>query len=311
MARPMSGSAWNSLKARADSVCGTPDLVNQDDPANVCVMAQALVFARTGSASYRTNVVTALRSVANGTGYSGRALALGRELAAYVISADLIDLKNYDPALDASFRSRIDSLLTITTTSGPASLIDCHEERPNNWGTHCGTSRAAVAAYLGDTTELARVAKVFKGWLGDRASYAGFSYGDVSWQCNSSAPVGVNPAGCTKEGHVIDGVLPDDQRRAGSFTWPAPQENYVWEALQGAFAQAVILHRAGYDVFNWQNKALLRAVTWLHSQNNYPAQGDDSWEPHLVNFFYGTSFPAPLPATPGKNVGWTDWSHGR
>jgi len=62
----------------------------------------------------------------------------------------------------------------------------------------------------------------------------------------------------TKDGHRIDGVLPDDQRRGGSFGWPAPRENYVWEALQGALAQAVILHRAGYDVWNWEDRALLR-----------------------------------------------------
>ena len=45
---------------------------------------------------------------------------------------------------------------------------------------------------------------------------------------------------------VDDGVLPDDQRRSGGFVWPPTKENYVWEALQGAIAQAVILHRAGF-----------------------------------------------------------------
>ncbi len=305
---PMSGPAWTSLKAAADRSCGTPDLENQDDPTNVCVMAKALVYARTGTASYADGVVSALRSVVNSGAYGGRALALGRELAAYVISADLIQLRTYDPALDASFRTRIRALSTAVTTQA-GTIIDCHEDRPNNWGTHCGGSRAAVAAYLGDTAQLQRIAQVFKGWLGDRSSYAGFSYGDLSWQANSSAPVGVNPAGATKSGRDIDGVLPDDQRRAGGFTWPPPKENYVWEALQGAFAQAVILHRAGYDVFSWQDEALLRAVTWLHEQADFPATGDDSWIPHLVNYYYGTSFPAPSPSSPGKNVGWTDWTH--
>ena len=164
---------------------------------------------------------------------------------------------------------------------------------------------------MGDTTQLARVAQVFKGWLGDRASYAGFDYGSLSWQCDSSKPVGINPKGCTKNGHSIDGVLPDDQRRGGNFTWPPPKENYPYEALQGALAQAVILHRAGYDVFNWQDRALLRAFQWLHTQNNFPAEGDDTWQPHVVNHFYKTSFPAPVPSKPGKNVGWTDWSHGK
>ena len=31
----------------------------------------------------------------------------------------------------------------------------------------------------------------------------------------------------------------------------------------------------------------------------------------IVNHAYGTSFPAALPAQPGKNMGWTDWTLGR
>ena len=81
----------------------------------------------------------------------------------------------------------------------------------------------------------------------------------------------------------------------------------MWEALQGALAQAVILSRAGYAVWEWQDQALLRAVTWLHQECNYPASGDDTWEPHVVDHFYLSRFPAPIPSSPGKNVGWTDW----
>ena len=309
LALPASGTAWNNVKSAADQSCGSPDLSNQDQGNNVCILAKALVFARTGQSSYRNDVISALSAIVNSGTYNGRALALGRELAAYPIAADLIDLKNYDPAFDTSFRAKIRSLLTTHTDSGPASLVECHERRPNNWGAHCGASRAAVAAYLGDTAELARAAQVLKGYFGDRSSYAGFIYGDLDWQCNASTPVGINPTGCTRDGHSIDGVVPDDQRRGGGFTWPPPKENYVWEGLQGAVAQAVILKRAGYDVFNWQNQALLRAVQFLHSQSNFPAEGDDTWTPHLVNFYYGTQFPAPVPTSPGKNMGWTDWTH--
>ena len=223
--------------------------------------------------------------------YNGQALALGRELAAYVIAADLIDLKEYDPALDRSWRTKLGTLLTTPTNDGPANLIECHERRPNNWGTHCGASRAAVAAYLGDSAQLERVAQVFRGWLGDRSAYAGFSYGDLAWQCDPAKPVGINPAGCMRDGHVLDGVLPDDQRRSGGFSWPPPQENYVYEALQGALVQAVILQQAGYDVFAWEDQALRRAFVWLQDQAQFPAAGDDTWQPYLVNAYYGTHFP--------------------
>ncbi len=308
---PTSGPAWQNLLSEANGSCGTPDLSDQNQTNNVCIMAKALVFARTGEVRYRADVVDALRRIVNAPTYRGRALALGRELAAYVISADLIDLHQADPSLDADFRTTIRGLLTTRTEPGPANLVECHERRPNNWGTHCGASRAAVAAYLGDEAQLARVAQVFRGWLGDRDAYSGFDFGDLSWQCDPEHPVGINPAGCTRDGHSLDGVLPDDERRAGAATWPPPKENYVWEALQGALVQAVILQRAGYPVFEWQNEALLRAARWLHSQAGYPAEGDDTWLPHLLNHFYGTDFPAPIPAQPGKNAGWTDWTHGR
>jgi hypothetical protein len=38
--------------------------------------------------------------------------------------------------------------------------------------------------------------------------------------------------------------------------------------------------------------------------------GDDTWQPHLINKVYGSTFPAPTPSRPGKNVGWADWTHG-
>jgi hypothetical protein len=307
--RPMSGSAWTALLSAANKTCTTPNLANQDDAANICVMAKALVFARTGNTAYRTPVVAALRSIANSGTYSGRALALGRELAAYVIAADLIDLKTLDPSLDSLFRTKIKSLLRTPTTDGPTSLVDCHEKRPNNWGTHCGASRAAVAVYLRDSTELARTAAIFKAYLGDRALYAGFKFGELWWQCDPSRPVGVNPVTCQMSN--LNGVLPDDQRRGGGYTWPPQKENYVWEALQGALVQAVILHRAGYDAFGWQDKALWRSVRWLHAMANFPAEGDDTWLPHIVNHYYGTAFPAPVPARSGKNAGFTDWTHGK
>ena len=29
----------------------------------------------------------------------------------------------------------------------------------------------------------------------------------------------------------------------------------------------------------------------------------------MINHFYGTKFAAPTPSQPGKNMGWTDWTH--
>ncbi|MDZ7267810.1 MAG: alginate lyase family protein [candidate division KSB1 bacterium] len=302
---PTCGPAWENLKAAADSPIDRPNLADQNDHTNVKVMAKALVYARTQEEHYRQEVIMACRQIM-GTEAAGRVLALARELAAYVIAADLVGLPAEE---DQVFRGWLRTLLDRELDG--QSLRTCHETRPNNWGTHAGASRAAIAAYLRDDDELERCAQVFKGWLGDRNAYAGFTFGDCSWQAEAAHPVGINPAGAVKNGHNIDGVLPDDQRRAGSFRWPPPRENYVYEALQGALVQAVILHRAGYEVWSWQDQALLRAFRWLHEQAQYPPNGDDTWQTHVINHFYHTDFPAPVPARPGKNVGWSDWTHPR
>ncbi len=303
-AMPTSGTAWNNVLAEANLATGTPDISNQDDNTDVRVLAKALVYARTGDENYRTQVINACMA-AIGTEAGGRTLALGRNLVGYVLAADLVGLPD---SQDATFRDWLETCLTQTLDG--RTLVSTHEDRPNNWGTHAGASRAAVAVYLGDQAELERCATVFRGYLGDRSAYAGFVYGELTWQADPANPVGINPLGAVKDGHSIDGVLPDDQRRSGGFTWPPPKENYAWEALQGAVAQAAILYRAGYDVWEWEDQALLRAVRWLHEECNFPAEGDDTWQPHLVNFYYGTDFPAPVPSRHGKNVGWTDWSHG-
>jgi hypothetical protein len=303
-ALPTSGAAWEGVLDVAREPIQDPDVSDQDDRDNVRVLAKALVYARTGDESYRWEVIDAC-ALAIGTEAGGRTLALGRELIAYVVAAELVGL----PAdVNSRFRAWLDAV-RHTELDG-RTLVSTHEDRPNNWGTHAGASRMAVALYLGDDADLDRAAQVFKGWLGDRSAYAGFDYGDLSWQADPELPVGVNRAGATIEGYSVDGVLPDDQRRGGDFTWPPPAENYVWGALQGALSQALILERAGYAAWSWEDQALLRAVRWLHAQADFPAEGDDTWLPHLVNYAYGTDFPAPVPSRSGKNMGFTDWTHG-
>ena len=98
-------------------------------------------------------------------------------------------------------------------------------------------------------------------------------------------------------------------RRGGSFQWPPQKTGYAWEGLQGALVQAEILHRAGYPAWEWEDQALLRAVQFLHGIG-WEAEGDDEWQPWLINYYYGTSFPVVIGARPGKNMGWTDWTHG-
>jgi hypothetical protein len=302
-ALPTDGPAWESVLEHAMAAPGTPLLSDQEQDDNVFVLARAFVCVRQGDEamceSVRTSVMAAI-----GTEDGGRTLALGRELFAYVVAAELVGLSDDD---DAAFREWLAGVV-VEELDG-RTLVSTHEDRPNNWGTHAGASRLAAAIYLGDEEEIQRCADVFHGWLGARDVYAEFEYGELDWQADPDAPVGINPQGSTRDGHSIDGVIPDDQRRAGAFTWPPQKENYVYGALEGALVQAAMLHRRGHPAFEWEDQAILRALVWLHDEADYPAEGDDTWQPHVVNHFYGTDFPAEVPAATGKNVAFTDWTH--
>jgi hypothetical protein len=304
--RPMSGPAWQAVKAAADGSLGSPNIADQDSQHDTRTLAVALVYARTGTATYRAKAAAAILA-AIGTEAGGRTLALGRNLSGYVIAADLINLATYDPAGDQRFRAWL-SAVRNSNLDGKT-LISTHEDRPNNWGTHAGASRVAAALYLGDTADLARAAAVFRGWLGDRAAYAGFKYGDLDWQSSPGAPVGVNPSGATISGHPVGGVLPDDQRRGGGFNWPPSCENYVAEAKQGAVVTAEMLRRAGYPSYGWSNNALLRSFQWSYDTAACPMTGDDTWIPALINIAYDTTYP--VGSGVGKNMGYTNWSHSR
>jgi hypothetical protein len=305
---PMSGPAWNQLKAVADADPGMPNLADNSQDNNVRVLAQALVFARTGDGTYRARVVTQLKAAVGTEGVD--TLALGREAAAYALAADFIGLSDADPQFDqATFRPWLRSLLAIQLDG--RSLRSTHEERANNWGTHAGASRAAIAAYLGDAAELARTAQVFRGWLGERSAYAGFTYNeDNSWQSNPKAPVGINPVGAAIDGVNVDGALPEEMRRGSSFRWPPAQTGYPWGALEGAVLQAEILQRYGYDTFSWGDRALLRATQFLFERAGWRPEGNDQWVFWVVDYRYGTGYRVSAPVPFGKNFGFSDWLYG-
>ncbi len=310
---PTSGTAWTNMKKYADSDDGTADIADQDSNNDVHTLAEALVFARIRVEAYRTKVLVNLKA-AVGTEKGGRSLALARNLPGYVIAADLIDLRLVAPDFDANvFRPWLRSTLSEVMSDGKT-LRQIDEQRPNNWGTHAGAARAAVAVYLGLGTELARTAQVFKGWLGDRSAYAGFKYGDLSWQANPNAPVGIDASGteayASGDDIPLGGALPEEMRRGGPLQWPAVYTGYPWEALQGATLQAEILNHAGYDTWSWSNQALARAARYLTNTLNWPATGDDRWQPWLIDARTNASIPEPSSTKPGKNFGFTDWLYG-
>lgn len=305
---------WDNLVYEANQTILNIDVAESDSWADVVTMAKALVYARTGNETYRTQVIDACMD-AIGTETNGSSLALGRNLGGFIIAADLVKLPRSD---DMPFRDWLRTMLT-QPMSDSRSLTTANEALADSRGTFAGGARAAIAAYLQDWDELDRVAQVFKGWLGDRSSYAGFTYDNLKWQADTNNPVGINPAGATiKEygtnGTVIaeynvDGVLAAEQARAGSFDWPPPKVGYAYEALQGALLQAVILSRAGHEVWSWEDQAMKRAYVWAEKEAKAVAAGDDTWQPFIVNQVYQTNLFTEVTSSHGQNIAPADWTH--
>ncbi len=197
-------------------------LANQNDPSNVATLARALVAVRTKN-QVLADEVRQICGQIQGTESGATALAVSREVTAYVIAANLVGLSE---AQDANFRSWLKTLLHRNLAG--RSIVSTHNDRPNNWGTHAGAARIAIAAYLGDSNELQDAAEVFRGWLGEQDAWTHFEFGERWWQPLKTRNYGINPAGATIEGFPVGGVLPDDQRRGGPFRLPPPKENYVY-----------------------------------------------------------------------------------
>ena len=262
----------------------------------------ALYAVRTGDGDARDRVVAALQE-AIGTEEGGRTLALGRQLLGYVLAADIIGYR------ESGFVAWVDQARTrvLDGRAGIDDLLESATRDPSNWGCHARASVFAAARYLGDDDQVDAIAQRLHDYLGRTGE--GFTFREDWWQVDPDNPVGVNPVGATLMGRNVDGVVPDDQRRGGMFEWPPPRENYVWESLQGTVATAHMVERAGYDAFGWQDQAILRAVTWLHDEPDYPAEGDDSWVPFRVNAAYGTTFPTDAGRPVGKSAGFSAWTH--
>ena len=306
--RPTTGAAWTSLKAWADR-SDKPDLRNQDNQGDVVTLAQGLVFARTGDAAYRSKAIAnldAAKATAGPGVTSGDTLGMVRGMGAIALAATLID---YRPA---PFVQWMRDMLSWENPDRDYTIRSTQEKRPNNWMGHAGASRVAMAIYLRDKAELDKAAQVFRGFLGDRSAWSedspgGFVYGELSWQADAIKPVGVNPKGATKDGVNIDGIIPDDMRRGGSFpTIGATGVSYTWECSQGLVLTAELLHNQGYPAWEWQDRAVARVIDRIVSLG-HPAEGDDRWIPYITNLRCGRNDPKAAGVNPGKGFIGAEW----
>jgi hypothetical protein len=297
---------WQTSPAPANIPWGTPNLSDQVAATKhaVFVIAGALVGARTADSPMkvrvRDGIMAAKRTLDHLNEYPATTtLELGRQLGAYVIAADIIDLQSLANDSDLIFRPWVDSMRTrvfLDSNEHWQTIKLTHEKTANNWGAFAGASRIAASLYLGDAADVARADSVYRAQMGERSYYplpvAGSSNGyfmnnivgdwDSTWYCAppgqyiSASWVGVNPPGCFRTvtsgiglGQVVnlDGALmPDITRDTHTLHFPPEYAccagwTYPWEALQGLFVQAEMLYRAGYlKTYERSSQALRRAM---------------------------------------------------
>jgi len=304
---PTSGAAWDRLVKEANSNWGTAALHDNNATHDTSTLAGALVAARTRDPQLTKKTRDAIMSVTKVTRYE-RVLEMSRNITSYVIAADIVGLPAAD---DAKFRTFISGLRTkpLQGHSGGKDLTSTALRSTNNWGTMARAAVVAIDLYLGDTKHLDAVVDAHRAWLGENVDNE-LRYTGTKWHADKANPSGVNRSGAKVNGRNADGVIPEDQRRTGEPTSkPAEKGSYPWEALQGAVVTAVLLDRAGEVNFHAGGFALVRAYNWLHDVNDNPASGDDTWQPWLVNRVAGTKYPTKAASSPGKLMGWTDWTH--
>jgi len=321
LARPTSGTAWVNMREAAQHP-GTPNLCSLDNDHHLRTLAAAIVYARTGASAYgtkaRAGVMAAIKT--QRVGCSDATLALGRQLAAYVMAADFAGLSGTNDAIFRSWLSRIRTKV-IGGHSIWYSLERTQHESPNNWGAYAGASRIAAGLYLGDTSDVSQASRIVRGFLGDRSMYAfraNLTSAAVSWTCSGSGTIytPVDPT-CTKGTINVDGAVVADISRGGSLRWPPGSTGvaYQLDSIQGlALSVELLSHNGHGDAWSWSNDALKRMAALVTRSASSAGAGWNSTRtarqmPWLLNLRYGTNIPT-LTSGMGRAIGFTDWLYG-
>jgi hypothetical protein len=338
---PVSGTSWKTVRDDAARDHGSANIADQNSRHDIYTLAAAFTCVRTGEfcTKARAGVLAAIGTEHNnqpGTTTPGAWLEVGRNLAAYVIAADVLGMRaDGDESGEGSrvetwIRSWLTKQLPDNITGVPRTFGPFHSG--SNAAAQEGFAYATVAAYLGDREALDRAWDAYRRFAGDPSApdrenidlRQGVKAG---WAHDDARPFAINPKGTAKRipsgmpgaGTTvrIDGAIINDQRRGGDLQWEPGYTQYPWTGLAGLVPAAVILQRAGYPAFEVADRAVLRTHDYLWFLRT--ATGNTAWFDgvrgsevvQLVNHYYGTAFTVSQPVSRGFTIGYTDWTHAR
>jgi hypothetical protein len=310
MALPTSGPGWDAIMARIKSPYGGSYTLGTRDESNKDVLANALAGARLNNAAYKAFARDKIAHMMAAPRNTGDVLGTLRHLQTYIISADIIDLASFDPALNGKFRTWLANEIRANYSGGGGggSVISIHNKKPNNFGTHAGATRIAAALYLGDAAELKAARDVWYGWATGDPAYTPQTrtWTGTSWQCDSSHPRGINATGCSRSGVSLDGVIPEDQERCGEFSQTPCATNYIQGATDGMTLSFWMLARQGENPWAWGDRAALRQMKWKYASGQAPYSGF-RWQIPVIEKAYGIDLAGNAPTATSTNLGFADW----
>jgi hypothetical protein len=307
---PVEGSAWKAVLAVAEGDLGTANVADQDSTHDGNTLACALAAARTERADLRTKATNALSS-AIGTEDGARWLAIGRNLGAYVIAADVLGIRS------GPIYEWLGGFLTRTSRANNTDdqVLVGNWSSGSNASAQTGFVTAALSVYTKDFARLATFWDGYRRYCGDRTSPVRETSNSDAWQFVPSDPVGIQDKGAVKQGCRLDGAIGNDMSRGGDDVCSPGWTQYPWIGLEGAVPAALVFARAGYPAWEVAEEAVRRALDYLWFLRQTTGNSDwfDGWRSnecvYLVNRAYGTRFPCSLPVAGGRTFGFSDWTH--
>ncbi len=305
MALPANGTAWNSLKSKADASV-SPDLCNQDNKADVNALAAGIVYARTGNTAYRTKVINLINAMmaTQKDGCGNAVLAMGRQLGGYVMAADFAGYR------DPSFTNWLNGIIdhNIGGHSRWFNLRFTAYDSASNWGLHALASTTTADIYLNRTADIEKDWQVFSGygiphgWPFNKASSYNEQWSCVATDATGKLPVAINPP-CTKSGINLDGAPVEDSSREafGSYS------TYIHEGLQGYTVMAQLFNRTGRNGWTVNDSQVCRVAKFSDRAGRLNDNSVSYFVAFMANNFCSLNLPTKTPTSGGRMFGFSDW----
>ena len=287
----------NVRDAARGSVTAQLDNNNSNTDANA--YAASLIAVHDNDSAHRRAALDGIDSLS--TSRFARVLEMSRNLPMYVFAADLLDYHDQDDYLR--------SLVTkpLQGHSGAKNMLETAQLSGTNWAAMSAAACTAIGLHVGDDALVDEMVRATTEWCEGGAGK--LRYSDTNWHADPAHKRGVNAPDATIGGHPAWGVLPEDYRRGGEFTWPPTKTGYMLEGLTPRIVTLNMLVRAGKIRADVGQDAHARAVRYLYEHVHYPFDGDDRTIIYVVNRLLGLNLPTTGDSI-AKNVGFCAYTHG-